>query len=213
MFEQIVREELPDTWEYEEVEADDEITVDDQDDDAPTNQHDVAHHESGATIQFVTLGDRVIVNGTQPVEIDGYRAYPAVHARFFDDDQEAYAYVREVAEDIDDGEDVVEGLAVVAHEGTAESVDLDQLDESEPRDPDQHGVADVFVARPSQLPDDLSIEDLREQRRSLVELTYGERDDVPDVIHEVGENADDYQRATIEVFTVAMPTDLELADD
>lgn len=207
MYEDIVQNELGDDWEY--VGPSDDAAFEEE-------EHIIAEHCSGATCSVMETEHHYFVSFSQPLEHNGLEVCPSTHARGFKDRAMVGGYLRDVAESISDGTASIDVIALLAHDGTPESISIDQLDSQ----PDsitadgelRHSLADVWAVRTAQLPEEVSVEYLRENIHPLIELTYGMRTDIPDILTELESPDEAYADSTIEVFTVSVPDGLSLAE-
>lgn len=219
MIETVVDDELGSSWEYvgdnTQPTSVDEVTAD-----SPGDGLTVGVHDSGAAIHTGTVRGRIIVNVTQPVESDGLRAYPVTHTEAFDEEQYAAGFVRTVGDEIDDSVETFEALAMVAHSGTVDSIDTENLfahnesafivdgDDDTPNDT----LVDVFAVKPCALPEDISAEGLKDHRTELVKFVYGIDQDSPEALVELGSEQQPHAETPIEVFTVTALGSVEPLD-
>ena len=179
------------------------------------NGEKVAAHDDGAEVRIEKNGPGWLVMVSQPVESDGLRALPITHREAYKDKQKLLAFVENVANATSNGERQIDAFAIVPHIGDFESVDTDYLydDRTSVDVLEEYGMADVFAVYPNQLPDKMSVEDLVERRQPIIDLVYGDSQEIPDEIRELSNSSEAFGKATIEVFTVAVPWDLTPAND
>lgn len=203
MLEQVVRRELQDGWDFVEDESDDDDT------DIPVDNKPVATHESGAELYVDDAGfghpAEWIVTITQPVECDGVRAEPVTFVEPFSDKQHLAAWTRETCNNISDESNAIEAIAIIPHSGTIESIDVSILDGSTDVGSETHELVDILCVYPAQLPKAISVSDIKDVRRDLVNVVYGDQDDLPESIQKLSGANEAYGTARLELFTV--PTD------
>lgn len=200
MFESLI-DGLGDRWTL--IDDEDGATDTAQPDDSPptraTPGEPIAQHESGAILHAMTFDDRIYCAASQPIQSDGYKVWVATDTRWFDDEPPAETFLRDLAQDIDDGDTHLEGMAVIPHDGTLDGITLpEDLGDGE----SLSGLYDVLAVRPSGLPDDVTVDDVRATRQPIIDLVYGERYDIPEMLTTISTADEPGEKTTIEVFTV-----------
>ena len=168
----------------------------------------VARHETGASLYLWREDDTLIANLVQMLESDGYTVDVTTHAANFDQWRgdgydECQAYIAELLESMASGEDKIEAIAIVGHDGSTSSVDVDAiLDEQALIDPEtKPPLADVFAVYPNRLPKRTTIDDVLEVRRELIAAVYG-HEEAFDAFQVLESENMAYAGMTAEVFSV-----------
>lgn len=200
MLEEIFDNDVGDGWTYHGFEYD------------STDSQHVASHSCGVEI-FVDTQPRQSPTGllctiSHTVRCDGIIAEPVTNSEYVESDSALVGFLRERVSQISSMDERISAFAIVPHNGTLGSVNVDVLDDPNPESITKSSMADVFCVWNDSLPSEITIADLRNCRTDLVRTVYGDTTaDLPETLESVSSEAAAYGKTSIDCYTV---TDEEL---
>ncbi len=187
-------------------------------DDTPLTEdtiHTLATHTSGATLSVTgvdtnAVSHNLVLSIEQSLSANGWNARVATKQAAFTEYERARAWVNQAVSEVSAGEEQLEPIAIVVHNGSQRlRYNDDAIGTPEDiNDPDDAQLADVFAIKQDDL-EYVAADDLREDNVQFVQAAYGEH---PDPDHDSNDldtvqNPNvAYDNAHIHVYTV---TDIE----
>lgn len=168
----------------------------------------VAVHDDGAEL-FVdepARGDPAsyIASLVVPVEASGVIAEVVVATESFHEQRELLGFVAELCDTYSNEALDLEAVAIVPHNGSIGTVNLDIVRDGDATQIASSQLADVFCVDTSNVPDDVDLDDIESNYPALVNYVYGLDADVDesDIVDSITESDEAYGEISLDVYTV-----------